>query len=63
MAELRAERGWTQLQLSDEVYRFYPGGISTTQLSDYECGRKEPGLHIARAIADAFDVPLDSMVR
>ena len=52
LKELRLESGLTQLEASK---RF---GISNTALSQYESGKRTPGVSVLSALACAYHVPL-----
>lgn len=50
LSELRKQRGLTQEQLADKL------GISSSTVSSYERGIREPNLEMIGAIADYFNV-------
>lgn len=50
---LRAEQGWSQQRLADEL------GISKSSVNMYERGAREPSFETTEAIADLFNVDMD----
>ncbi len=52
---LRAERGWTQEQLSLAV------GVSRYAINALETERHDPSLDLAFRIADAFDMTIEDV--
>ena len=50
LSELRKSRGLTQEQLADEL------GLTSSAISSYERGIREPNLEMIGAIADYFNV-------
>ena len=52
---LRAERGWTQEQLSDRV------GVSRYAINALETERHDPSLDLAFRIAAAFGLPVEQV--
>jgi putative transcriptional regulator len=52
---LRAERGWTQEQLSAAI------GVSRQAINALETERHDPSLDLAFKIAAAFDVPVEQV--
>lgn len=48
LPELRAERGWTQVELAERL------GVSRQTIIAIETGRYDPSLPLAFAIADTF---------
>ena len=56
IAELRRERGLTQIQLSKAL------GISQSSLSGYENGKFEPDQEMLLSMAKYFDVSVDYLL-
>jgi transcriptional regulator with XRE-family HTH domain len=56
IAELRKKMNWSQSELADKT------GISQVMVGKYERGDAVPSLEVAKKIADAFEVSLDSLV-
>lgn len=56
LRKLRKRSGLTQQELGDKI------GISKQQISDYECGKKAPGLSTLNAVADFFEVSTDFLL-
>ena len=52
---LRAERGWTQEQLSAAI------GVSRQAINALETERHDPSLDLAYRIASAFGVPVEQV--
>jgi putative transcriptional regulator len=52
---LRAERGWTQEQLSAAI------GVSRQAINALETERHDPSLDLAYRIAGAFEVPVEQV--
>jgi putative transcriptional regulator len=52
---LRAERGWTQEQLSATI------GVSRQAINALETERHDPSLELAYRIAAAFGVPVEQV--
>ena len=52
---LRAERGWTQEQLSGAI------GVSRQAINALETERHDPSLDLAYKIATVFDVPVEQV--
>ena len=52
---LRAERGWTQEQLSTAI------GVSRQAINALETERHDPSLDLAYRIAAAFEVPVEQV--
>jgi putative transcriptional regulator len=52
---LRAERGWTQEQLSAAI------GVSRQAINALETERHDPSLDLAFKIAAAFEVPVEQV--
>jgi putative transcriptional regulator len=52
---LRAERGWTQEQLSAAI------GVSRQAINALETERHDPSLELAYRIAAAFGVPVEQV--
>jgi putative transcriptional regulator len=52
---LRAERGWTQEQLSAAI------GVSRQAINALETERHDPSLDLAYRIASAFDLPVEQV--
>ena len=55
LRELRAERGWTQADLSDEL------GVSRQTVNAIETGKYDPSLPLAFRIAALFDRPIEAI--
>lgn len=55
VGELRAERGWSQGRLGQEL------GVSRQSVNAIETGKYDPSLPLAFKIARAFDVPLEEL--
>lgn len=55
LPELRAERGWTQVDLAARL------GVSRQTVIAIETGRYDPSLPLAFAIADLFRRPVESI--
>lgn len=53
---LRKQRGWTQARLSERL------NLDDTTISAYERGVSRPDVGILRALAAAFEVPIDYLV-
>ena len=56
IAELRKERGWTQLELAIKL------GVTPATIYNWERGRNEPRASQFRDIARTFGVSMDSIV-
>jgi transcriptional regulator with XRE-family HTH domain len=56
IAELRKKMNWSQSELAEKT------GISQVMVGKYERGDAVPSLEVAKKIADAFEVSLDSLV-
>ena len=54
--ELRKQRGWSQPELGKQI------GTSGTIIGRYERGEMTPSIDVARKLADAFGVTVDSLV-
>lgn len=52
---LRAERGWTQEQLSTAI------GVSRQAINAIETERHDPSLDLAYRISAAFDLPVEEV--
>ena len=52
---LRAERRWTQAELSERI------GVSRNSINAIENGRHDPSLPLAFRIAKAFELPVDQV--
>jgi putative transcriptional regulator len=52
---LRAERGWSQAVLAEQV------GVSRNSIISIESGRFDPSLPLAFAIADAFELTIEEI--
>jgi len=52
---LRAERGWTQEQLSAAI------GVSRQAVNALETERHDPSLDLAYRIAAAFEIPVENV--
>lgn len=52
----RERKGWSQAELGAEI------GTSLQRVSDYECGRKSPGLKMLGRIGEALHLSLDWML-
>jgi putative transcriptional regulator len=52
---LRAERGWTQEQLSSAI------GVSRQAINALETERHDPSLDLAYRIAAAFELPVEQV--
>lgn len=55
LPELRAERGWTQVELAERL------GVSRQTIIAIETGRYDPSLPLAFAIAEVFKRPVESI--
>ncbi|MXW24754.1 MAG: helix-turn-helix transcriptional regulator [Dehalococcoidia bacterium] len=55
MRELRAERGWTQADLSEEL------GVSRQTVNAIETGKYDPSLPLAFRIATLFGRPIEAI--
>lgn len=55
LRELRAERGWTQADLSRELE------VSRQTVSSIETGKYDPSLPLAFRIAALFDRPIEAI--
>ena len=55
LPELRAERGWTQVDLAARL------GVSRQTIIAIETGRYDPSLPLAFDIAETFKKPLDTI--
>ena len=55
LRELRAERGWTQADLSEEL------GVSRQTVNAIETGKYDPSLPLAFRIAALFDRPIEAI--
>ena len=55
LPELRAERGWTQVELAEKL------GVSRQTIIAIETGRYDPSLPLAFSIADIFKRPLETI--
>ncbi|OON63116.1 transcriptional regulator [Massilia sp. KIM] len=53
--ELRAERGWSQADLAEQL------DVSRQSVNAIETGRYDPSLPLAFAIGRLFGVPLESI--
>lgn len=53
--ELRAERGWSQAQLGDEL------GVSRQTVNAIETGKYDPSLPLAFAIARLFGLAIETV--
>lgn len=56
IATMRKSRGMSQSQLADMI------GRKQNSISSYESGRREPDMDTLEALADAFNVPLSSLM-
>lgn len=56
IATMRRSRGISQSQLADMI------GRKQNSISSYESGRREPDVDTLEALADAFNVPLSSLM-
>jgi putative transcriptional regulator len=52
---LRAERRWSQAELAERV------GVSRNSVNSIENGKFDPSLPLAFRIADAFELPVESV--
>ena len=57
LPELRAQRGWTQLELAERLK------VSRQTVNAVETERYEPSLSLAFAIADVFGKPVEEIFR
>ena len=57
LRELRAERGWTQADLSEEL------GVSRQTVNAIETGKYDPSLPLAFRIAALFGRPIEAIFR
>ena len=55
LRELRAERGWTQADLSEEL------GVSRQTVNAIETGKYDPSLPLAFRIATLFQRPIEAI--
>ena len=55
LRELRAERGWSQLELGQQV------SVSRQTINAIETGRYDPGLPLAFKIARLFDRKIEDI--
>ena len=55
LRELRAERGWTQADLSEEL------GVSRQTVNAIETGKYDPSLPLAFRIATLFGRPIEAI--
>ena len=55
LRELRAERGWTQADLSEHL------GVSRQTVNAVETGKYDPSLPLAFRIAALFDRPIEAI--
>lgn len=55
LRELRAERAWTQADLSEEL------GVSRQTVNAIETGKYDPSLPLAFRIAALFDRPIEAI--
>lgn len=55
LRELRAERGWTQADLSEQL------GVSRQTVNAVETGKYDPSLPLAFRIAALFDRPIEGI--
>ena len=53
--ELRTERGWTQLELANEI------GVTPSAVYTWESGRNEPRIQQLRDLARVFGVRMDEI--
>jgi len=52
---LRAERGWSQAELADQL------DVSRQSVNAIETGKYDPSLPLAFAIAKLFNLPIESI--
>ena len=55
LSALRADRGWTQRQLAEQL------GVSRQTVISLERGRFDPSLSLAFRIADVFDATIEDI--
>jgi len=55
LRRLRANKGWSQEELGDRL------GLAKSTISMYENGIREPSLEILEAIADTFNVDMNTL--
>ena len=55
LPELRAQRGWTQAQLAERLK------VSRQSVNAIETERYEPSITLAFAIAELFELPIESI--
>ena len=55
LRDLRAERGWTQADLSEEL------GVSRQTVNAIETGKYDPSLPLAFRISTLFDRPIEAI--
>lgn len=55
LAQLRAERGWSQQHLADQL------GVSRQTIISIERGRFDPSLPLAFGIAAVFEQPIEAL--
>lgn len=55
LPELRAQRGWTQAELADRLK------VSRQSINAIETERYEPSITLAFAIAELFEMPIESI--
>lgn len=56
LAKLRASRGWTQHELSVK------SGLAASQISNIECGQREPSLKNLRKLKRALKCTWDALL-
>ncbi len=57
LRELRAERGWSQQDLAEQL------GVSRQSVNAIETGRYDPSLPLAFRIADTFGLTIEEIFR
>lgn len=55
LKQLRAEKGWSQAALADEL------GVSRQSINAIETGKYDPSLPLAFAIARLFDLKIEDI--
>ncbi len=55
LKKLRAEKGWSQAALADEL------GVSRQSINAIETGKYDPSLPLAFAIARVFDMKIEEI--
>jgi transcriptional regulator with XRE-family HTH domain len=61
LKRLRAERGWTQMQMAEKLGRV-PSAPDGAMISRFERGEREPSLLVLHAYAKVVGVPVDLFI-